>query len=207
MSVRRAGGRAASANAALANPAVAAFAAGVVAVAIAPGCSAFERGELPPHGEALVVVDTDLPVPRVVSRLRVDLYEPDGTWFASRDDVRPDPRDWPTSFSVVDDDDSRERVVLVRLRAYLEGRLVRYRGIVYASPGDLLRALPDGDGQPRLLSDGADATPELEPDPTVTVDRIVRVRLVPGTRGRVSVVLRGACAGALPLRLSYEDQV
>ena len=52
---------------------------GVVLCAIvaSSGCNA--RPELPPFGEAVVVVDTDLPVPRVVSRLRVDVFA-NGRW-------------------------------------------------------------------------------------------------------------------------------
>lgn len=137
-------------------------------------CSVFERDTLPPRGEVIVVVDTDLPVPRVVSRLRIDVYAEDGTWLATRDDVRPDPRDWPTSFSVFTDDESRAHVVFVRLRAYLDGRVVPYR---------LLGRVADG------------ATPDSEPDPSLAVDRVVRVRLTYGTRGRALVTLRGACAG------------
>jgi formylglycine-generating enzyme required for sulfatase activity len=138
------------------------------------GCRALEPDPLPPRGEALLVVDTDLPVPRVVSRLRIDVSTEDGRWLASRDDLRPDPRDWPTSFSVFADDPARPRVVVVRLRAYPDGRLVPYRG------------------DARL--DGAE-TPATEPDPTLTVDRTLRVPLRFGTRGRLVVTLRGACVG------------
>lgn len=128
------------------------------AVALGAGC---EPEPLPPFGEALLVVDTDLPVPRVVSRLRIDLHAEDATVFATRDDVRPDPRDWPTSFGVFTDDTTRGRSVLVRLRAYPEGRL-------------------DANG---------------EPDPSLAIDRLVRVRLEPGRRGRLRVMLQGACVG------------
>ncbi|HSO40054.1 MAG TPA: SUMF1/EgtB/PvdO family nonheme iron enzyme [Labilithrix sp.] len=158
-------------------------------------CGAFERAPLAPYGEAILVVDTDLPVPRVASRLRVDVYTSDGTWIATRDDVRPDPRDWPVSFSVYADDDSRDHILLVRLRAYPDGRQVPYRGFAYAPLPELLREIPGGNGQPRLLVGGGDLTPPLEPDPVVTVDRVVRVTLEAGLRGRVPIVLRGACAG------------
>ena len=141
------------------------------ALCMLSACGVFDADPLPPYGEALFVVDTDLPVPRVASRLRVDITTADGSPIATRDDVRPDPRDWPVSFSVYADDDSNDRVLLVRLRAYLDGRLTPAVGVV-----------------------------ELEPDPLVTVDRVVRVTLQPGVRGRVPVVLRGACAGR-PARL------
>lgn len=91
-------------------------------ILLALAACSLEPEPLPPFGEALVVVDTDLPVPRVVSRLRVDLQGEDGVVFATRDDVRPDVRDWPTSFSVFTDDTARGRTVVVRMRAYLEAR-------------------------------------------------------------------------------------
>lgn len=138
-------------------------------VVASPSCAVFDADPLSPFGEALIVVDTDLQVPQLASRLRVDLHEDDGALFATRDDVRPDPRDWPTSFSVFTDDTARGRVVLVRLRAYLEGRIT--------AAGD--------------------------PDPSLAVDRLVRVRLEPGHRGRVVVTLRGGCAG---LPASLEDR-
>jgi formylglycine-generating enzyme required for sulfatase activity len=84
--------------------------------------------DLPPHGEVLVAVDTDLPVPTLAARLRVDLYSEDGRWFESRDIGRGDPRDWPATFSVFSDDDTKEKRVLVRLRVYPEGITRDYHG-------------------------------------------------------------------------------
>src|SRR5689334_12769090 len=92
-------------------------AAAILSVFALGACSIFDRGELPPRGEALIVVDTNLPVPRVASRLRIDVFTDDGRWIATRDEARPDPRDWPTSFSVYTDDEARPHVLLVRLRA------------------------------------------------------------------------------------------
>jgi formylglycine-generating enzyme required for sulfatase activity len=51
-----------------------------------------------------------------------------------------------------------------------------------------------GDG-PRLLDGAEDRTPLLEPIPDVTVDRLLRVRVVPNQVASTSVVLRGVCAG------------
>lgn len=137
-------------------------------------CSVFDREPLPPRGEALIVVDTDLPVPRVASRLRVDVSTEDGRWLATRDDVRPDPRDWPASFSVFTDDEARPRVLLVRLRAYPDARVIAYRAAARVEGG---------------------LTPDVEPEPSLAVDRTIRVELVHGRRGRVRVTLRGECAG------------
>ncbi len=146
----------------------------IAASVLACSCAALEPDPLPPRGEVLVLVDTDLPVPLVVARLRIDISTEDGRWIASRDDVRPDPRDWPTSFSVYNDDEARAKTLLVRLRAYPDARVVPYTGAA------------------RL--EGA-ATPASEPDPTLAVDRTIRVPLVFGSRGRMRVVLRGECLG------------
>lgn len=135
--------------------------------------------DLPPFGEVVVVVDTDLPVPRVAAALRVDTYAADGTWLESRDIARRDPRDWPASFSVQAADDTRERDVVVRLR--IHG--ARMRDVV---------------GGPRLFVGGRDVTPAAEPVPSIAVDRLVLLRLRPGERGRVNVVARASCAGSAP---------
>jgi formylglycine-generating enzyme required for sulfatase activity len=148
-------------------------------VALAPvACGA---RELPPLGEAVIVVDTDLPVPRVASGLRVDTYSADGTWLDSRDVALRDPRDWPASFSVQAADDLRERDVVVRVRVHGE----RTRDVV---------------GGPRLVIDGRDVTPAAEPAPALTVDRLLLVRVRPGERGRAQVIARASCAGT-PARL------
>lgn len=137
-------------------------------------CGVFDAEPLPPHGEVLVVVDTDLPVPSVVSRLRIDVFAEDGAWIAHRDDVRPDPRDWPASFSVFNDDPSREKTLRVRLRAYLDARTVPYRGSEKLASG---------------------ITPDVEPNPAIAVDRMIELRLVHGARARARVLLRGECVG------------
>ena len=122
-------------------------------------CAALEPEPLPPRGEALVIVDTDLPVPLVVSRLRIDVTTEDGRWIASRDDVRADPQDWPASFSVYEDDPETPRALLVRMRAYPDARTVPYAGAARLEGGP---------------------TPSTEPDEAVTVDRTIRVPLVFG---------------------------
>lgn len=132
--------------------------------------------ELPPLGEVVLVVDTDLPVPRVASRLRVDTYTADAVWLDSRDIALPDARDWPASFSVQATDDTRTRDVFVRVRIYGE-RTSAYRD------------------SSRLVRDGTDVTPKLEPAKGLAVDRLVALRLEPGVRGRARIVARGACAG------------
>jgi formylglycine-generating enzyme required for sulfatase activity len=155
-----------------------------------------DRPSLAPFPEALIVVDTNLPVPLVVGRLRVDLYAEDGTWFDSADVARATPADWPASFSVYTDDESREKRVWVRLRAYPEGRQTDYRGERFRD-WDAPFDEPLGNGQPRLVQAGIDVTPSTEPLHLLTVDRLVLVRLRPGQRGRVRVLLDGACAGTM----------
>jgi formylglycine-generating enzyme required for sulfatase activity len=88
-------------------------------------------GELPPAGEVLIIVDTDLPVPAAAARLRVDLYSEDGSWYESRNIALRNPSDWPASFGLVARDGA-ERRVLVRLRVYPEGKVRDYRGERFA---------------------------------------------------------------------------
>ncbi len=169
----------------------------LVAAFAALSCGGTKDGSA---GEVLVVVDTDVPVPALVSRLRIDLYREDGTWYASHDVERSRPSDWPTSFGVYADD--AEHVALVRLRAYAEGKVRDYRGERFeprpavVSPLDPAPAAP-ATNQPRLLANGVDVTPAAEPEPLVAIDRVVRVRATPAVRGAVHVVLRGACLGTM----------
>ncbi len=86
--------------------------------ALLVGCT----GELPAYGEVIVFVDTDLGVPTEVSRLRVDSYTHDGRWFDSRGISLSSASDWPASFSVVAPTEDADAEVLIRLRAYPEGR-------------------------------------------------------------------------------------
>lgn len=74
-------------------------------------------------GEALLVVDTDVAVPRHVNRLRVDVFGADGVVLETRDIIAPRPEDWPISFSVIADREGL-RTATVRLRAYAEGHVV-----------------------------------------------------------------------------------
>lgn len=178
-----------------------------------------------PRGEALLVVDTDMPIPKIVDHLRVDVYSSDGSkWWVSRDIYLPDPASWPASFSVYSDDTSAPSSALVRLRAYRSGYVQDYHGegrldlpalgtswnasdAVKCCSADCTSLCPtywqptaDCDNAcPRLFdttqSPPLDVTPTTEPQPLVTIDRLVHVDLVPGSRGKVRVLLAGACAG------------
>jgi hypothetical protein len=143
----------------------------------------------------LVIADTDLPVPLATSRLRVDVYSEEGVWLSSGDTARPDPLDWPVSFSVYAGDASRVRLVWVRLRAYLDGRTRDYRGEAPFSWGGPIDEPPAARDAPRLVHDGVDTTPASEPDPIDAVDRLALVELVPNEKYQVRLVLRGGCLG------------
>jgi len=84
--------------------------------------------DLPPLPSARIAVDTDLPVPRALARLRVDVFDEDGTWIDTRDFPRGSPGDFPASFGLFTADESRPRDVTVRLRGYAEGAIRDYRG-------------------------------------------------------------------------------
>lgn len=149
-------------------------------LAAATGC----RGrvdELTAYGEALFVVDTDLPVPQLAGRLRVDLYAEDGTWFESRDIGRADPRDWPASFSVYSDDATRTKRVLVRLRTYPEGSVRGYTGERFADRAPF---------EPPPVASSLDAlcatAPELPVGARLTMRR--------GGEALTEIVAQGSCS-------------
>jgi formylglycine-generating enzyme required for sulfatase activity len=159
--------------------------------------------ELPPRGEALFIVDTDVAPSSLVSQLRVDVYREDGTWIDSRSFTRM-PDDWPASFEVYNPDMAGTRVAVVRLRVYPEGVERDYHGERYMpppSPTPPAELVPEGDPTPnegpRLIVGGKDATPRTEPSPFAAIDRLVRVRLSYGTRGAARVTLHGECFGRM----------
>lgn len=96
----------------------------------AAGCD----DQLPPAGEVLIIVDTDLPVPTAASRLRIDVYAEDGTWYESGTVGLHAASDWPASFGVVSPDNV-ERRVLVRLRLFPEGKERDYLGERFVGRG------------------------------------------------------------------------
>lgn len=91
-------------------------------------CAPAGCGDLPPRGEVVVVVDTDLPAPAFASRLRVDLYTKEGAWYESRTVARPNANDWPLSFGIRSPEDRPDAEVLVRLRVHPEGKVRSYLG-------------------------------------------------------------------------------
>src|SRR5262249_13844621 len=111
---------------------------------------------------------------------------------------------WPPSFSVYVEDPNTSRDVLLRLRVYPEGKVRDYRGERFLAvpprgmPADPVTSGPPPPGEgPRLLRDGLDITPETEPLPNLAIDQLLRLRVEPGVRGRVDVLLRGECVGTM----------
>ncbi|MBS2018763.1 MAG: SUMF1/EgtB/PvdO family nonheme iron enzyme [Deltaproteobacteria bacterium] len=134
-------------------------------------------GETVARGEVLVVVDTDVDVPRLVSTLRLDVWR-EGRWIDSRETPVRDARRLPMSFGAFSSAEDRPSRAILRLRAYGDGAVV------------------DAPAEPRLVVDGADRTPRREPDPALAIDELVSVTVVPGEKRRVRIVLFGACAGS-----------
>lgn len=180
------------------------------ALALCAGSCQSAPRTLPPRGEALVVVDTDLPAPSIAGHFRLDLYAEDGRWYESRSLAVPDPDRWPLSFSVYSEDMSHDTLVIVRLRIYPEGRERDYHGERYDAPeptGDAgtidapatptVVRVDDFAPLPRLDRGHGDETPSSEPLPRVTVDRLLLVRLVPGVRGSVRATLGATCVGTM----------
>ncbi len=154
-------------------------------------CSA---GTLGPAPEALIVIDTNLPSPRVISSVRFDVYKSDGTWFESRSEDNLTAKNFPLSFSVAGST-SVSTTVMVRIRAFANGALRNYTGNHFQPWPDTVASPQAGDGLPRLIVGGADVTPLTEPLPELTVDRVVNVTIAPNQHGRAVVRLDGACVG------------
>ncbi|MES1184592.1 MAG: SUMF1/EgtB/PvdO family nonheme iron enzyme [Myxococcales bacterium] len=95
------------------------------------GCGQ-EPSALPPYGEVLVEVDTNLRVPQTLSRVRFDLFDSERRWLVSRDEATPAADDFPLSFSLYNDSPDQRRTAWLRVRGYLEGRLRDYRGEQFA---------------------------------------------------------------------------
>ncbi|MEM1032785.1 MAG: SUMF1/EgtB/PvdO family nonheme iron enzyme [Myxococcota bacterium] len=117
----------------------------VVGLSLTTGGCAPEAEVLPPLGEAVIIVDTDAPVPGLVSNLRIDLYALDGTWLRSLDVPRADVAGWPLSFSVFTPDENRGRELLVRLRAFPDNKVRDYRGERFVPVPVPVRAPPPED--------------------------------------------------------------
>jgi len=188
----------------------------VLAVLPGPAGCRPQAAAPPPLGEALLVIDTDLPVPALAARLRVDLFTTGGTWYAARDLALPNASDWPASFAVALVGGEAAKDVVVRLRAYPEAKVEDYRGYLFAdrpavcndatcataSPHAccplVVPQAPAPTNAPRLTVDGgADVTPSTEPLPALAVDRLVLLHVQPGVAGQASILLAGACAGTM----------
>jgi formylglycine-generating enzyme required for sulfatase activity len=141
---------------------------------IALGCA-------PPPAQVVFYLDTDLPVvaqlaarPELsndasMDSVRIDLFDDAGQPFDVFDVVAPDPLDWPLSFGVASDGKSH-----VRLRARL------FRG-QHASAGQL------------------NGRPTIEPEPAITVDRVIDLPLPRSGITTIEVLLAGDCLGVPPV--------
>lgn len=99
----------------------------ILALVFGSGLSCAAEPE--PLGEALVVIQTDVAVPRRVGGMRVEVLGSRGGVIETRDLVTPIAASFPVSFSVVLPEDADEAELLLRLRAYPEGHVVSAREI------------------------------------------------------------------------------
>lgn len=172
--------------------------AGLSATTTMGGCgdSATETSR---EGSTRLFVDTDLPTPEIASRLRIDLYRADGTWFETREVDTAVASAFPASFDLAAPPGGSAEI-RVRLRVFPQGANRAYRGERYVPYANVFAPPPPptADEGPRLVgAGGEDRTPETEPLPSLTVDRIVSLRAESGKQSAVTVVLRGACAGVM----------
>lgn len=132
-------------------------------------CGKLEPEQLPPLGEVVVSIDTDAPVPAFVSRLRIDVFDEDGRWLTSRDQPRAQAQDFPTSFSLYTKDEHTPRRVVVRARAYLEGRERDYQGEQFLDKAPYVEP-----ASASTLSELCTELPELELGKDLTLRRGAR---------------------------------
>jgi formylglycine-generating enzyme required for sulfatase activity len=173
-----------------------------LALALAGPTGCRSAAPAPAAGNVVLVVDTDAPVPKLVSQLRVDLFDASGTWYASRDVTAASPSAWPVSFGVDLPDGVASGEVVVRLRAYPVGQVRDYRGYRYQErpAGDSTTTLvadPAPTDGPRLVAGDTDVTPPTEPLPALAIDRLLLVPLTAGVVGAVRTTLAGACFGTM----------
>lgn len=181
---------------------------------LAAGC-AREPEIIPPDGEVLVFVDTDVAIPGLASRLQVDVYDDSMQWISSRDILRDDPVTWPVSFTLERKNPlglvtvpSASREIFLRLRLYPDGKTRDYRGEKFFAPrpdddpATCPLAPPEGYADDKYLqqrdASGAPLPPVhplREPLPELAIDRLLRLRIEPGKQGSIGVVLHGACFG------------
>jgi formylglycine-generating enzyme required for sulfatase activity len=83
---------------------------------------------VPPRGEVVVFVDTDLPVPELASSMRVDVFTRDGDWIESGEVFLGGAGAWPASFGLVNLHDRGLAEALLRIRVFPEGATRLYRG-------------------------------------------------------------------------------
>lgn len=97
-------------------------------VLVCIGANGCGREPIVPFGEVIVEIHTDVEVPKLVSRLRVDFFDERGAWYLSRDISAPSPAQWPLSFSVVSNNLAEGGRTFLRLRAYPAGGERAYLG-------------------------------------------------------------------------------
>lgn len=137
-------------------------------LALAPACSEDEVRSL------VVSITTDLPALELSTRTRIDLFTDAGSWFDTRDVDTSDPKAFPVSFGV-----ARGSIVRARIRIYPGAHTVPFATV----------------SNRRLVREGVDRTPATEPEPSLAIDRLVRIDTQAIAEDHVGVYLVGACAG------------
>jgi formylglycine-generating enzyme required for sulfatase activity len=150
---------------------------------LGPACAGC-TDELPPVGEVVVPVGPDMPVPRLVVELRIDLFDEEGRWFASREVLARRPEDWPVGFSLWTREQDREQSATVRLRAYPAFTFRDYLGERYEPQPDY-----SGPWTPRNLQQLCQEAPEIIPPRQFDVRR--------GSELVTEPIAQGDCGAAL----------
>ena len=151
-----------------------------------------------PLGEALVVVQTDVDVPRRVNHVTVEVLGPTGEVVDAREIVTPSRDDWPVSFSVVLPEGAGASDVFVRLRAYPEGHALSARDVERFA-----QAKPRNVTVYRSIDEACKSARTMRPGEPLTLRR--------GSAPLTSLLAVGTCpvatkSGSAVARLEIADQ-
>ena len=155
-----------------------------------------------PFGTTELVLDTNLPMPRVANRVRIDVFVEDAAsqlglrWISTKElDVRSHD-EVPVSFSVFTQSETPARA-LVRIRVYDASFVRDYLGERFHDGDPSIADLPPNESSPRLLVNSVDQSPLFEPLPLVAFDRLVWVKPTYGEQKVTHLFLDAQCAGTM----------
>ncbi len=153
-------------------------------------------------GTTELVLTTNLPMPRVGNRIRVDIFEEDASlplglrWTSTKELAVRSSDEVPLSFSILTNSKSATRA-LVRIRVYAASFVRDYLGERYHDGDPSIIEAAEPNAAPRLIVNEIDASPNSEPLPDIAIDRLVWVKPTYGEQKKVRLFLEAQCSGTM----------